>query len=1136
MKRLFSKIVFLSIMIYLSFPLIGKSKNDIKTEGRTSINLSDTNWRLWKDKDASWRNDKLYLPDEAKDLTKLPVNPPTGGWNILTENNSIAVSVPGTVEEYITTSDYPRPEDFLGVSWWFRTLEIPADLKGKEFILDFESVRMRAEVYLNGELVAYDLIGESPFQANITHAIRPGEKQLLAVRVTNPGGNFHWQDFDIMKWGEYLIPPGRSFSGIIGRVKLDAVSPVYVSDIYIQNTPSIKKINAIVSVNNLGSSTSKQDVEFRVKEKNNPSKVIFTKQLKKETFAKGEQVINVEIDAPDAKIWDLDTPNLYICEVILKDGKKIIDTDKETFGFRWFAPDGIGENAVLRLNGRRIMVRSAISWGYFPVTGLIATPEMAERQIKVAQKLGLNMLNFHRCIGSPVVLEKADELGLLYYEEPGSFHSANHDPFIRSIVNEKLRRMVKRDRSHPSLVIYNLINEFGGVLSRDKELVDKRMNDMRIAHAVDPSRSMTFTSGWAGKEDTEEDSKSHMRPFDETLYRKGWFDNHRAGGPETWLESYYKSPKDNFMYTDNLTEIYIRGEEGALSTPPRIAKINEEISRTGVTGWDGKFWQKQYKDFEKMFNNKNLRPYFGNIDSLTRLMGNVSFEHQGRRIQGMRMQNIGDGYFVNGWEAMPYDNHSGIVDIYRNPKGDASVLAYYNQPLYVAVSPRSQIIKLPGKVAVDFYIVNEKDLKGTYTLQIEVKNPNGNSVYKEDKNVNIVGGETFGQLLLENISLPLSNTEGMYKIEARILDASQKVQAKGHDKVLGVSWNKNDIHGKGAYYGKIDDKIAQFYKKETGNELSAFNPNLPKLDWLIVARPSLDAPQLIPSNFYKDLKVTFFKDNDMKDPTPTQVDNIIERSFAEGAQPDPSVPANQSFSVVWEGELVPPQSGQYLIGLSSNCGIRLYVGGQRAIDDWHNNNKEISLQRPFTLEEGKPVAIRIEYRQTSKSGKVQLEWSRPGTSLINPQVLMDKVKNEGTTLILLESTESWIEAVSKAAGIEYKGDYVVGKNWVGGIHFVKDHPLFKGLPVNTALDWPYQAVVRDGDRRFGFRLNGEEMVVGSYRSTPFELGTAVGVIPYGKGKIVFSTLDIANNLDSSEGSADVARKLLINYINYAASK
>ena len=115
----------------------------------------------------------------------------------------------------------------------------------------------------------------------------------------------------------------------------------------------------------------------------------------------------------------------------------------------------------------------------------------------------------------------------------------------------------------------------------------------------------------------------------------------------------------------------------------------------------------------------------------------------------------------------------------------------------------------------------------------------------------------------------------------------------------------------------------------------------------------------------------------------------------------------------------------------------------------------------------------------------------------------------------------------------YNGYYNVGKNWIGGIHFVKEHPLFAGLPVNVALNWPYQAVVKNGDQRFGFRMQGEELVVGSYRSTPFELGTAVGIIPCGKGKIIFSSLDIADNLDDSSGPAEVAKKILCNYIKYS---
>ena len=1108
-------------------------------EGRYTIPLTGGGWSLWLDKEASWQNDRLYLPHEITDLSLLPVNVPTGGWQTLSHNpDAVPVEVPGTVEEYLTVTDNPRPENFRGVSWWYRKITIPADQQKKRFIIYFESVRMRAEVYLDGKLVAYDLIGETPFHVDITDEAKPGKEQLLAIRVTNPGGNFHWQDFDIMKWGEYNIPPSRSFTGIIGRVKLESVNPVFISDIYMQNTPELTKVNAILSFTNETSSSVKQDVELIVNEKGNPDKVVFRQTLKAISFPAGNHEVTIPVNVPDAQLWDLSTPALYTCNVLIKKGKKMLDQDKKDFGFRWFTVDGVGKDAVLRLNGRRIMLRSAISWGYFPVTGLIATTEMAEKQVRTAKSLGLNMLNFHRCIGSPVVLEKADELGLLYYEEPGSFHSANHDPFIRTIVNEKLKRMVYRDRSHPSLVIFNLINEFGGPLSQDKALVAKRMNDMREAHAIDPSRIMSFTSGWAGSEDKEEDSKAHMLPFDTTLYRKGWYDNHRAGGPETWVENYYKGPKDNIMYTSNRTEVYLRGEEGAISTPPRIQMIYDQIKSTGKTGWDGLFWQSQYKAFTDYFQKKGLAPHFGSLDALTRAMGNVSFEHQGRRIEGMRMQNLGDAYMVNGWEAMPYDNHSGIVDIYRNPKGDASVLAYYNQSLYVAVASRNQVVKLPGIATVDFYIVNEENLKGAHTLDIKLIAPDGKVVYTRNEEVNIKGGENFGQLLLENVEIPINGMAGTYRVEAGLKAGGQEIFALGNDEVVAVSWQASDLAGKGAYYGSNNDKVAAFYKQATGKELPAFTSEMGKLDWLVVNRSSLDEPVVIPSAYFKDkdgkssLKATWYSEADMNIVAAVKSATEINRTFVDGAQPDESVPANQPFSVVWEGEIYPPESGQYLLGVETDRGVRMYVDGRQLIDEYYNESP-MKQDRPVVMEAGKPVKVRLVYRQTRQSGQIQLKWSQPSAATIAPQKLFERVKNEGTTLILLGSTETWMKSVAEYTNTVYNGYYNVGKDWIGGIHFVKKHPLFEGLPVDDALNWPYQVVVKNGDRRFGFRMQGEELVVGSYRSTPFELGTAVGVIPCGKGKIIFSSLDIADNLSDPSGPAEVARKILCNYIKYS---
>jgi beta-galactosidase/beta-glucuronidase len=74
----------------------------------------------------------------------------------------------------------------------------------------------------------------------------------------------------------------------------------------------------------------------------------------------GETIVPVKISVPDVARWDIDHPNLYVCEAALGEGTAAADSDRRTFGFRWFAPDNIGTDAILRLNGQRIVLRSAI--------------------------------------------------------------------------------------------------------------------------------------------------------------------------------------------------------------------------------------------------------------------------------------------------------------------------------------------------------------------------------------------------------------------------------------------------------------------------------------------------------------------------------------------------------------------------------------------------------------------------------------------------------------------------------------------------------------------------------------------------------------------------------------------------------
>ena len=98
------------------------------------------------------------------------------------------------------------------------------------------------------------------------------------------------------------------------------------------------------------------------------------------------------------------------------------DTRTIAFGFRSFTVTGIdpNSNAVFRLNGKRTKIYTAISWGYWGLNGMFPVPELAEKEVRSAQELGLNCLNFHRNLAKEDVLRWHDRLGVLRYMEPGA--------------------------------------------------------------------------------------------------------------------------------------------------------------------------------------------------------------------------------------------------------------------------------------------------------------------------------------------------------------------------------------------------------------------------------------------------------------------------------------------------------------------------------------------------------------------------------------------------------------------------------------------------------------------------------------------------------------------------------------------
>jgi len=801
---------------------------------RTVIDISNNDWGLYRDYDANWIDDNIYMP--PVNISELPYNPPTCGWDALHDRTEKTVHLPATVEEYFWGDNGNNESvagDWRGVSWWVTTVDADPELIGKCIFIDFESVHLRAEVFVNSKLTGYDVIGHTPFSVDITNVFRPGEKNEIAVRITDPLGNFNWNDRPVMKWGKHDVPPCHAFGGITGRVFLRAVDPVYIDDIYVKNKPSIKEVDVVLNMKNLTGKSTSGGFLVKIYPWKNPEGVIWEKSFKRDIdFSENE--INFTVKAPHTKIWDIDNPFLYIAEVkFTSNDGKITDIMTKRFGFRWFDIGEKNGDKRLYLNGKRIILRGGMSWGFWPVNGVYPTREMAERDVAIAKKLGLNYMNFHRAIGQPLAIEVSDEMGFLIYEEPGGYSCENADKnqtLWREWRKEKLIRMVKRDRSNPSLIIYNLQNR------TPNDLEDEDIQNMTMVHEMDPTRIITYISGFWKLPPKKYPTKLFFKPNDFTEYYSGWFDMHNHTGTSGYTDGFYNNPNDFLRYTDNTDEIVFWGEDGGLYSPPRLQLIKEFYDkRDDSYGWQGLRFIEWYNAFDEFLDRNSFRKSFHDVDVLTTSIGNTTLYYHGRIIENIRAGNVTDCYTVNGWAAPHVGNQAQIVDLYRNSCGDSEILARYNRPLYVAVKLRDKVVPQGSMVTADFYIINESGLEGSHNLTVTLENEKGNKGFEKTFKVAIKGGEEYGQLLAENVKIKLGELAGYYTVMATLHDSKGNIKAEGSDDVFSVDIFNGELCTNGALVD-TSGTINKALEKNWGFSLPQFTDEIIDPDYIIIGQ------------------------------------------------------------------------------------------------------------------------------------------------------------------------------------------------------------------------------------------------------------------------------------------------------------
>lgn len=1097
------------------------------------------------------------------------------------------MTLPSTVEEHFwgaaglrpyTAGEYEYWHDdrevkngnYLGVSWWWRKVRFPPSFAGRKVLLHFRGARLRAEVFLDGKLVGYHLVGETPFTADLTGRIDPSRDQLLALRITNPGGRMEWNDTTSFRWGKYLFPTSHGFGGLDGGIYAEALPPVHVADLFCMNRPEPGTIVLRLEIRNELSRAVRARLALEIRPRRLPGRTLASKVLQV-TLPPGKTTLERTLVVPGARPWSPDHPFLYVASTRLEpQGGPAPDGMDRLFGFRWFEARGVGKEARLFLNGRPILLISAISWGFWAPNGLWPDREGALREVRAAKALGLNMLNFHRCIGRPLVLEAQDELGLLRYEEPGAgerilaprdrehwkllYSPPTKGPvdtsgkggeprtFAERYETAKVLAMVRRDRNHPSLVLYCLQNEIWPDLHNPRIYYI-----LRRMHEIDPTRIILLKSGikpwnqawvepWTGK----------IRVDDGTGY-SGWWDKHTVGGPGVLNDSFYRGPGNMTPWSENRREVVMWGEMLGAATPDDHGAIVSFYRGTGRKGYDRADHERILSAYRNFLDRWNFRAAFPTPSDLFRSAGDRAYTFWGRIVENGRIGGVTDVMVLSGWESTAINNHSGLVDSFRNLKGDAELLRFYTRPLHLALKARNLVVEKDRPFLLDAYLAGPPPIRGKGELRLDFLDPGGNLRERHTLEAFLPAGGK-GTLLSRGTPFTPRST-GFWRIEGS-LRRGNRILVEGREEIYCVDWKIPDLQGlkktaladPRGFMGKV--------LGEEGVEFPAFRKDLPPLKVILAAPPSGTGGVL-----------------EVKRPIAGTKDDPLYRTEENG-------PAGE-LAYVFTG--LPP--GAYRVTLKfaeiwhKRKGARIFdvaLNGKTVLRDLDilalAGGPDRALDRTFTVHVGPEGKIRITFprakadlpkvsailvegngviRAVNCGGKpyrdrTGLLWGPRPAPLYLEEEWVRRVREDGTTLVLLPETDTASAgAARELAGLgvwRFRG--LLGRSrasWMGAWYFNRPHPLFEGLPSGKVLSWIYQP---RGPKN-GLLLEGPkvEVPMGYGRDHGATLGAGIALAPYGKGRIVlFCMPGLYGSLVRRDGAFHtlVARRILGNSLLFAS--
>lgn len=396
-------------------------------------------------------------------------------WQQLDMPHDFAIDGPFRIELAGETGKLP----YQGIGWYRKHFTInPAE--GERTYIDFDGAMANAQIWLNGRYVGEWPYGYTSFRLDLTPYIKAGEENVLAVRL------------DTEKWESRWY----SGAGIYRHVWLVSCRPVHVSHwgTYI-TTPEITdrsaEVRTEISVENFQPMPVVAELRTRYYElgaDDVPGKQVAENSTTLDIHACGSASTVVTAQIADPKRWDIESPNRYLAETqVVVDGQ-VMDTYRTPFGIRTI--EFTARNGFL-LNGRRVEIKGVCNHHDLGSLGAAFNKSALVRQLKMLQEMGCNSIRTSHNPPAPELLEMADKMGLLVWDEAfdawrNGKRKYDYNRLFEQWHEKDLLALVRRDRNHPSVFIWSIGNE---VMEQQDLILTKHLVD--IVRKADPTRPVS---------------------------------------------------------------------------------------------------------------------------------------------------------------------------------------------------------------------------------------------------------------------------------------------------------------------------------------------------------------------------------------------------------------------------------------------------------------------------------------------------------------------------------------------------------------------------------------------------------------------------------------------------------------------